>query len=431
MSSKNAYDSYNKQSAPQGKKRGLPWWAVLAALLVLVYIGVQLAAILAPQMQYSVAIYATMDEYIETEGFVALESVTVPHSAGYTAVYYVVQPGSRVSAGQTVAEYYADDAALGARRALDAINAEISQLEAAQQTAYESGSNADAFFRQRQQGVYNWLAMVQAGDYGGLADARAALATASNKLAVITSPETTSFEMRLAYLYGQKTEKEALAHPAATLTAPVTGYFVPSGHYDRSIESSETLAGLSAGELQQRMQQPPVYYPDEIAGHIITRYQWRYVAAVPADYAGRLATGSALHLTFPDYGDEMVPVTVGAASLDGENGLLRVELLCEYINPHIVKMRLEKACLVLRTEGGLRVEKSALRIVNGQEGVYIRYGSTIYFRRIDIVMEDEFYYITRIQPNGAAGASEKIWLEMYDEMIVDAGGAELYDQKAL
>ena len=69
------------------------------------------------------------------------------------------------------------------------------------------------------------------------------------------------------------------------------------------------------------------------------------------------------------------------------------------------------------------MERGALKMVDGKLGVYVKYGSTVEFRAVDVIYETDDYVISRND------ASNSETLKLYDEIITE--GKELYVGKEL
>ena len=77
---------------------------------------------------------------------------------------------------------------------------------------------------------------------------------------------------------------------------------------------------------------------------------------------------------------------------------------------------------------GLRIPASALRSQNGVTGVYIRHGSTVYYRAVEIILEEEDWCLVEIQPEKDPPEGHT-WLQQND--IVITKGRGLYDGRVL
>lgn len=408
-------------------------WVVWLLLMVpVVYFVVQVFIILVPRMRTDFVLQDTMTDSLTVTGQVVLESVPVYGASGH--LYYTVPAGQRVAAGAEVAFIYNSERGVEAMDALYAVSQELTLLYEAQNAVAEGG-DLDVILEQRQQGLYQLLAALEASNYGGLEDTKNALMLAANKLLVVTGGEV-DFSARIAQLEELRARYEALAVPSGAVTAPEVGYFVPSSLDDKIPVSYEAIAGYTPAQLQQMLESEPAYYGSDVAGHIVTDYKWRFFTVVPARLAEKFVPGDkSLTLKFPEVGDGEMPVTVEKVTVDEENEIAMVELYCEYIGAEVLGLRGEKAEIVFGEVKGLRIEKNALRLMDVENpdgsvttyrGVYVKFGNMVYFRRITILVEDDFYML--IPAEVTDGVNE---VKLYDEVVVDSGGVELYDKKIL
>ncbi|MDL2325242.1 hypothetical protein LJC61_08895 [Ruminococcaceae bacterium OttesenSCG-928-A16] len=410
-----------KPVKPKKKKSALRW-APLLLLVPVVYVAVQLFIIYVPNMRYQTAIPYTMMDYIPVQGFVVMDSQPVTGGGG--TLYYTVPEGERVVTGAPVADIFANEAAAMAQTSYQRAEAELQQLESAKRILAEGG-DVGALSKQKLNGVYQLLNEIDTQNYAGLNASKAEIMLAANKMAVVTG-EPVSFDERIGQLTAQKESYAAQAVVQGVVTAPSSGYFVPSPKFDRQVMEYAALEQASPVELQAMLEAEPTYYGDEVIGHIVADYRWSFFTTIPSKDAARLNVGNKLKISFSDYSENAMPVTVQNIVVDEAAETAKVELLCEYMNAQVLQMRSEKAKIILKEEKGLRVDKNALHIVNGENGVYIKYGNMAYFRRIEILQEDEHYLL--VSAVEQKGINE---LQMYDEIIVDAGSTVLENETIL
>lgn len=399
---------------------------IIATFLVLVLIaGMVVGAmlVLSPNIQTQTAIPASMTDFFETQGYVVLSDTQVT-SQDHSNLYYTVPNGERVPGGSVVANAYATGQQAEARVALEGVNTQLAQLQEAQSTYLESG-DVEALLKQRQTQVYSLLDAMDTGNYGSLQTPLSAVAFAANKLQIATG-EATDFNARIESLTALKQQYEAASVAQADIVAPAGGYFVPSGKYDRVLKTYDELAALTPEALQAAMQQTPEYYSTDVVGHIVSDYKWYFFTNIPAAQANKFAVGSKLQLLFPDYTETTLPVTVEQVDVDEILGIAKVQMLCEHINATVLGLRLEKAQVVFSTQKGIRIDKKALRIKDGEYGVFVKVGNLVRYRKISILLEDENYVL--ISDTVQSGVNE---VQLYDEVIVDNGGLELYDKRIL
>lgn len=399
---------------------------LIAAFLVVVFVaGLAVAGFLtlAPNVQTQTAMPGSMTDSIEAQGYAVLSGVQiVSQEQGY--LYYTVEAGQRVPPGTAIADVYASSSAVLARSSLERVNSQIEQLAAAQSSFVESG-DVEGLISQRQTDVYGLLNAIDSGDYSNVEAPLAEVTQTSNKLQIATG-EATDFSVQMAYLSAQKEQLETQTAPQGSITVPKGGYFVPSKKFDSLMVEYDAVAGMTPLQMQEEMQKPLQYYPENVVGHIVSDYKWTLFILIPHAEVSRFAVGAKLSVAFPDYSDTALPVKVQAITEDEASGIAKVELLCEYINPTVLTLRQEKAQIIFSVKSGIRIDKKALRIKDGEYGVFIKTGNTVRYRKIQILLENEHYVL--IPDTVQAGVNE---VALYDDVIVDNGGLELYDQRIL
>ena len=90
------------------------------------------------------------------------------------------------------------------------------------------------------------------------------------------------------------------------------------------------------------------------------------------------------------------------------------------------ELRQETAQIIFNTQKGLRLEKEALRVIEGKQCVYVKFANQVFLRPVKVLLEDENHVLLSAEEE--EGVNE---VEMYDVVVVEAGGVELYDKKIL
>ena len=95
----------------------------------------------------------------------------------------------------------------------------------------------------------------------------------------------------------------------------------------------------------------------------------------------------------------------------------------ERLNPTVSLLRNEDVTIKFYNYNGIRVRRSSLRLIDGEVGVFIKYGDTVKFRKLDIIYETDDYIISDITDG------KDNYLKLYDEVIIS--GKDLYVDKKL
>ena len=111
--------------------------------------------------------------------------------------------------------------------------------------------------------------------------------------------------------------------------------------------------------------------------------------------------------------------------VDEASGLAFFVLSCEYVGSDVLSLASATARIDFESFKGVRVSTKALNIVNGEKGVYVKYGNLARFRKITVLYQDDEYIL--VPEGGKVGTDNEV--RLFDEVIVE--GTDLYDGKIL
>ena len=100
-----------------------------------------------------------------------------------------------------------------------------------------------------------------------------------------------------------------------------------------------------------------------------------------------------------------------------------VVFACDTMNNELAQLRNIDITIVYQEYKGLKVDNRAIRVTDGQKGVYVLLASQVKFIPIEVLWTGGNYSIVKQEP------SEKRVLRIYDEIIVK--GKNLYDGKII
>ena len=395
-------------------KRAAIVLSVLLLILAAVYIIVQLYAILGRTYRTETAIAYTMEDTLELPGIAMFDSAGVPGSGN---LGYLVEDGERVTEGTVLAEVYTDPAQGTRREELDRLDRQIDLLTKSENSV---GSDLTLLTTQTQNALYDLLDQLDTAAYTGMRDAIDEFLLAQNRLQVSTG-QSGGFDATIAALQAERDAAAAALQGLAEITADRNGYFISTAAAQPLALSEEELKNDTPAALSARLQQPLETTGADWAGRIVTGFSWRFYGVCTLAQADRFDGVTRVQIRVPGKQDEALDATVVEVLPDEESGLAKVTLECNTINANVLHFAQEEAEIVLATYEGIRVNKEALHIVDGERGVYVKYGSLQRFRRIEIEFEDESYLL--LPADGAVGEASEV--RLYDEIIVE--GPNLQD----
>lgn len=389
-------------------------WILLAAIAA--YFGYNVVSSLyAPLMTATVTPYEAGAGYYAS-GFVVREEELLYSQYGTTVLNCA--EGAHVAANDTVATGYRSEDAKTRQTRIDELSGQIEQL----QYAWSAVSS-----------VYDQAAL-DADIAGDLAQLSRYLALRDMNSVSDLSPElkglilrrtgsdsdSGSLQARISTLQAELETLEAqsagdtsaiLAGKAGTFSAAVDGY--------ESVLTPERLMEITVAEFES-------VQPDETdanaIGRLVTSATWYYACVVPASELSGVKEGNRATLTFAR--DYYQPVTMRVARLGGnEAGSRLLVLSSDRALQNVTLLRQQSAEIVFTSYSGLRVPKSAVRVENGQTGVYILEGTLAKWKPITILHDTGESYVVTLDTS----STNNLWPG--DELIINA--KNLYDGKVV
>lgn len=389
-------------------------WILLAAIAA--YFGYNVVSSLyAPLMTATVTPYEAGAGYYAS-GFVVREEELLYSQYGTTVLNCA--EGAHVAANDTVATGYRSEDAKTRQTRIDELSGQIEQL----QYAWSAVSS-----------VYDQAAL-DADIAGDLAQLSRYLALRDMNSVSDLSPElkglilrrtgsdsdSGSLQARISTLQAELETLEAqsagdtsaiLAGKAGTFSAAVDGY--------ESVLTPERLMEMTVAEFES-------VQPDETdanaIGRLVTSATWYYACVVPASELSGVEEGDRATLTFAR--DYYQPVTMRVARLGGnEAGSRLLVLSSDRALQNVTLLRQQSAEIIFTSYSGLRVPKSAVRVENGQTGVYILEGTLAKWKPITILHDTGESYVVTLDTS----STNNLWPG--DELIINA--KNLYDGKVV
>lgn len=407
-----------KQPNRTAAKRIFHVVGLLALALVSVYIIAQCFVIFRRSYKTETAIKYTLAESITLDGVVAFDSVDV---AGSGDLGYLVQDGERVTNGTIVAEVYTDDSQGLQRERLDRLERTITLLTKSQNS---TGSDLSVLTNQTKQALYNLLDKINTAQYSGITDAENTFLLAQNRLQVSTG-QTEGFADTIAALQVEYDSIKAQLDALQTITATTNGYFSSTAASPAIAADRQALDDADPATLQKMLADGFPAAATDRAGQITTGFSWKFYAVCDLDTAVRFDNISSVKISVPGKQNTPLSATVEEVALDKDNGIAKIVLQCQTINAEVLSFGQETAQIDLKTYEGIRIDKEALHIVDGQRGVYVKYGNLQRFLKITTLYENDSYIL--IPENGKIGTDNEV--RLYDEIIVQ--GTDLQDGKLL
>ena len=324
----------------------------------------------------------TTEELLLTGTGTVVRDERVVETAYHGVIGYRFADGARVPIGAKIAVVYrgADNETAAEIAELDRAIDLLSAAEIREDTNISDGTVADRRLHERARLLSEQLAR---GQYG------AASVSADSALTLLLQRDTILADGdaagdRLAALRAERESLAARLGGSDAVYAPEAGYF---------------YSGTDGGETAFDFSKVEALTPAEY------RLKLSAITAPVADAVGKMVRGSKWYLLFPVEEADAIGLTVGSSYTllfgaaktrismrlvaknagDGETLLVLTALS---MPAGFAFDRTQRVSLVRDSVSGYRIPASALRMVDGTVGVYIRSGNTVRFRVADVIYEN-------------------------------------------
>lgn len=381
--------------------------------------------------------YGTYDASLSAEAWLFREEEPLYRSRN-GSISYLVDQGGKVGIDQEIAKIYANSNSNQILSHIAAIDKSLALLEAGSLSGGASYSSVDTLDKQIGETMQSIRTQTENGQPGQALLLAQELLAQLNKRRVLTA-ETPDYEDEISALRRErKSLVSELGNPVQVLTASSSGYFYRTVDGYETIFTMKAMDALTVESFLKLTESTGRDYGENCVGKLVTRYDWYFACLTDVRRITDYTVGESYDVRFPYDGDITLSAELSGilTQRDGESAVLVF---------HATRMpedfsfrRCQKIRIQTGTYAGLKIPSGAVRIVDGVEGVYILYGSKVYFRSIESLGEAEGYVYARADFEGASAyaddddPSNDVFyapLREYDEIVVSAVG--LYDGKVL
>lgn len=401
------------------RKRRL-FFPVLTACLLLVFFAMQWYLINRNKIETVKANEGYINDSIVSTGIVCRDEIIIDDvSDGY--YYYNVENGDRVSSGMLVGEIYTSQKDIDLLYRAEDIKTQLSKLEEAENFMSTVNVDISLIRRELSNSMAAFSQEISSGDFTNVYSDMIDMALHINKINVAMNREgdISATKAETEQLYADT--KAAISAPAESVYSPSSGYFVNSIDGYESTAKVENFEAMSYSEGLAVMDTAFSEQNADVYGKIITNYKWSLCTYVTAQQAEKLYEGQKVKLSVDMEKNKYQNVTV--EKLIPKDDMVLVVLKSTTMGKDIVSKRVTDSEILFSQYKGIKIPVEAIRFVDGQQGVYVKFSKLVQFKKVKPIYQDANYAILPL------AANEENQVELYDDIIVK--GVNLYDGKYL
>lgn len=363
--------------------------------------------------------YYEYEKVISGEGYILRDETVISNDVPGVFEPYVNE-GERVSRDARVGTVMSGEPDEALVSELSEVRQQIEDIERSSTIAGIYQSDAVRIANAVSNDVDDLRRAIRDGDLSTATDLKREIGYLKARSQQTENNEQTGLLLEELYLR-QKEIEEAIGSVQEEVTAPISGVYSSAIDGLEAYGNAEALAELTPESVNA--------FDDLLRGYrrdpkevckISDNFAWYLAAVITKEEAADVKVGSSVTVVLDSSDSAEVTGTVYSLS-DEQDGrrvmVVRSDLFVEGIS----SIRRVDYEVILQKRTGLRIPSAALRIENGQKGVYILIDKKKSFRYVNnnpFRSEDDEYYIVDRKYAPAGAPTDYVPLKEYDEVLL-------------
>lgn len=334
-------------------------------------------------------------------------------------LHFLISDGERVSKDGIIANIYGSEAASITLSQIESVQNKINDINDILSFNDLEASNLELINSRVNENLNSLIMSSSSGNFANVPKTSEELLFSLNRRQAAMG-DTSSFATQLESLNAQLASLNmGLTGVKGEVKAEQSGYFLSKTDGYEGILSVDKLNDITPEFLDGLTAEKN---PQNIVGKIVSDYEWYIAAKVSINDSHNYKAGDTLKIYTSVKSSPVLPVTVKQVNTSGTSTDAVIIFACSEMNSELSSMRSGPMTVVSREYNGLKVPKKALRVVDGQKGVYIVKSMQAKFVPVEILYSTDNMMICKKSDKDGA-------LRLYDQVIVK--GRSLYDGKII
>ena len=384
-------------------------------LLIVIYIGGQAITFIFAPYKTETAFESTVTDSISTKGIVFRnESIINKEKTGIVSYYYT--KGEKVAKNSEIAMISNNQKDIENGYLVKQITKQIEVLEECKNaSASTGGRNPETLLSKIRENNLSLLTALENRDLSDIDTIKGDIVTSLSRKQILLNGKN-NLQKTIRKLEDRRNQlKSEITKKPKTIKTSQSGFFVDSIDGFESKATFKTLDKITLKKLDE-LGKFKSETESTVIGKVITSYEWAFAAPIKKADKIKFEPGKVVSIIFSSSSGEAVPATINDV-IDGDDDNCILILKSSAMDEDVAMLRQEDVKITFkRTSGldirGLKVSKEALRIKDGEKGVYCLLSGEIAFKKVNITFETEDYFLSEIN------REDKRYLQLYDDVIV-------------
>lgn len=406
--------------------------AITALLLMVSYFSFKIVMMQIGSVVTETAVVSSVNETVRTTGFVVRDEAHIvngkntsilrsPSDGVYIAL---VEDGSRVAARDTVALRFPDSASAQAYSEKKLLDEKIEYYKRLQAQTVLSFLDVGTLDNRADTGVANYIDCIDDGRLSELEEVKTSIEHILTSRQIATGKKI-NFSKLITKLQKQRSQVSYSQNSAQRLSTTYAGCYVSTVDGYEELASFKDVKSLTSKQIDKLIKSKPEKISKNAFGKVIGAFDWYVVCNVPSTVLNYVSVGTTVGVSFGETGSVHADMDVYSVK-ENNGGTLSLVLKGDTMNSELANLRIETVNINVKTHRGYRVNNSALRQNGDELGVYILYGNSVCFRKVDVSYYGNGFVV--IEPDENLEQKPKT-LKQYDKVITK--GRNLYDGKII
>ena len=410
------------------KRVGIFVVSIVLSIGILFYFGYHIWHSFTREIETEAATQMTYTQTIETEGYIFRTETPLSAPEGARSVVPTASEGEHIRKSGEVAKLYSVYSPDTVARIAE-IEARITLLSRYSKEGGMSLKDTSVIDREIYSVLSEMRDLSDKGKSGSAAALRQSLISGVGEKAVLTGG-LSNVESQISALESEKASLTGeLGSLITTVYTPVSGFYYSEADGYENVFRAELLSDITLKELRELLCAQPEAAGG--AGKTVTKSRWYLVCPIEESERTTYKKGSECNVKFKN-SQLTLSMDVEQVLYDKEGAalVLSTSLMPEGFD----YLRNQEVELEKQEFTGLRVPTGAVRLINGETGVYILDVTTVSFRSVDILYTADNCYIVRIDggsdgEDGEEDERKTPALRLHDRVITEGKG--LYEGRII
>ncbi len=402
----------------------------LIAVSVVAYVFLQLMLNVGTILDTENAVYVDITERAELDAFLFRDEALIPSGAEGTDCY-LAEDGDKVRLGEQLAVTYSDPGDVEIQKRISEIDKRIDVLERSSLSTGASTTNITLLDTKINELMLSIVRRADTNEFDKILREKEELLILLNRRQSVVQAD--SYASELSSLSREKAQlTESLSGASYVVEAPQSGYFYGKVDGYEADFTIDRLKNLTCEEFETLADSVPNQsIIEDSSGKIVLSSTWYIAVALDKRTAETFRDGYAYPVVFQYSNNTELDMTLERRITRSDKDMTVLIFSTKVMPEGFDYSRCQTVELAHSRHEGLRVSSSALRVKDGETGVYVVVGSKVIFKKTEVLYTYGSYSVCAIPKNPAYpnrkdiaySSNEK--LSLHDAVVVD--GQDIYD----